>query len=53
MKQVIVLLSTIMLGLGIAGVVGGMGSTVNDISDTVNSKITASAINSILPVQNR
>lgn len=53
MKQVIVLLATIMLGLGIAGVVGGMGDTVSDIADTVNNNITTSAINSVLPVQNR
>ena len=53
MKQVIVLLSTIMLGLGIAGVIGGMGGTVSNMSETVNNSITTSAINSILPVQNR
>ena len=48
MKQVIVLLSTIMLGLGIAGVVGGMGENVQPLAASVNSMITSSAIESVL-----
>ncbi len=52
MKQVIVLLATIMLGLGIAGVIGGMGGTVRDLSGTVNDRITTSAIHSVLLNQN-
>ena len=48
MKQVIVLLSTIMLGLGIAGVVGGMGSGVQTLATNANNAITTSAIQSVL-----
>ena len=41
MKQLIVLIATMVLGVGIAGIVLGFGSTAKDVSKDVTSQVEA------------